>query len=285
VAEPVLEVKGLSFRYIQHHDQQGDSEAISNVSLRILRGEWVALLGRNGSGKSTLAKLLAGILSPHGGEILLHGEPLDMDHSRRSDLPIGIITHHPDDHMIGTTVQDDIAFGLENRNIPYDEMKHRVEEVLERFKLSPYRHHDPSRLSSGLKQLAAIAGVLALKPSLIILDEALTMLDTRSKLEMIDTLRQLQVSEAITILSITHDMNEAAAADRLFIMESGTITASGTPDAIFKLYQELEPPLGESLRRCLLHKGRKVPSKYMTEEEVVDWLCTSPSKTLRQITS
>ena len=265
---PIIEVEHLTFRY----DQRVQTETLSDVSLTIEKGEWVAIVGQNGSGKSTLARVLVGLLTPESGKVTIAGQELNEETKWELRKKIGMVFQNPDNQFIGTSVQDDVAFSLENLNMPYDEMKSRVDLAIEMVGLSSYKFHDPSHLSGGQKQRVAIAGVLALNPDVLVLDEAFVMLDPRSRRELLETLQDLNHKQDITILSITHDMNEAASADRIFIMKQGKMVNSGTPDVIFTQEQELEPPFAEKLRRELLNRNRNVPKQYMTEDEMVQWL-------------
>jgi energy-coupling factor transport system ATP-binding protein len=265
---PILEVEHLTFRY----DQRVQTETLSDVSLTIEKGEWVAIVGQNGSGKSTLARVLVGLLTPESGKVTIAGQELNEETKWELRKRIGMVFQNPDNQFIGTSVQDDVAFSLENLNMPYDEMKSRVDLAIEMVGLSSYKLHDPSHLSGGQKQRVAIAGVLALNPDVLVLDEAFVMLDPRSRRELLETLQDLNHTQDITILSITHDMNEAASADRIFIMKQGKMVNSGTPNVIFTQEQELERPFAEKLRRELLNRNRNVPKQYMTEDEMVQWL-------------
>ncbi len=270
---PIVDVKNLFFRY----DQRIESETLTNVSFSVDEGEWLAVVGHNGSGKSTLAQLLIGILEPQQGKISIAGE--ELNHSSKWEIrrQIGMVFQNPDNQFIGTTVQDDVAFSLENMNMSYEEMVLRVEYALKAVNMSSLRLHDPSRLSGGQKQRVAIAGILALKPDILILDEAFVMLDPMSRRGLLDTLEQLRETEKLTIISITHDMNEAAAADRVLVLKAGRIVQCGQPRDVFVNEDELEPPLSERLRRLLKERNREVPEMYMTEVEMVRWLCKSYS--------
>lgn len=185
---------------------------------------------------------------------------------------MGIVFQNPDNQFIGTTVEDDVAFGLENINMPADKMTLRVAEALDLVGLSDVRQSDPSRLSGGQKQRVAIAGILALRPDILILDEAFVMLDPKSRRDLLKTLRQLAAATHLTILSITHDMDEAAASDRILVMQEGKIVNDGTPGQIFSTELTLGAPFSERLRRLLLREGRRAPANYMTEDEMVGWL-------------
>ena len=265
---PIIEVENLTFQY----DKRLESETLSNVSFTIEKGEWVSIVGKNGSGKSTLAQLLVGLLVPKSGRIMIAGKELNDESKWEIRRKMGMVFQNPDNQFIGTSVQDDVAFSLENLNMPYDDMQSRIDEALEMVGLSHFRFHDPSRLSGGQKQRVAIAGVLALQPDILILDEAFVMLDPRSRRELLDSLRLLKQSTELTLISITHDMNEAAAADRILMIQSGRIVNSGSPRKVFNEEPELEPPFAEKLRRTLMKRNREVPKAYMTEEEMVQWL-------------
>jgi len=265
---PIVEVEDLTFRY----DQRVQTETLSDVSLKICKGEWVAIVGQNGSGKSTLAKILVGLLTPESGQIKIAGNVLNEETKWEIRRQIGMVFQNPDNQFIGTSVQDDIAFSLENLNMPYNEMKSRVDQAIEMVGLTPFKFHDPSHLSGGQKQRVAIAGVLALKPDVLVLDEAFVMLDPRSRRELLQTLQELNQKQDITILSITHDMNEAASADRIFVMKKGKLVNSGSPKEVFSQEKELEPPFAEKLRRTLSNRNINVPEQYLTEEEMVRWL-------------
>lgn len=265
---PIIEVKNLTFRY----DKRLEKETLSEVSFSIDKGEWVAIVGHNGSGKSTLAQMLVGLLVPQSGRISIAGRELNDETKWELRRRIGMVFQNPDNQFIGTTVQDDVAFCLENLNMPFAEMKARIDEALEMVEMTAFREQDPSRLSGGQKQRVAIAGVLALKPDVLVLDEALVMLDPKSRRELLASLQQLRLTQNITIISITHDMNEAAAADRILMLRQGHIVKCGPPQDVFQGELEWEPPFAEKLRRTLLKRNRSVPNSYMTEEEMVHWL-------------
>lgn len=270
----IVKVDQLTFQY----DLRNEIETLTNLSFTVEQGEWLAIIGHNGSGKSTLAQLLIGLLTPQTGKIQING--IEMNESTKWEIrkKVGLVFQNPDHQFIGTTVQDDIAFGLENINMPYSEMKSRIDQALEMVEMTKFRFHDPSRLSGGQKQRVAIAGILALQPDVVILDEAFVMLDPRSRRELMKTLRNLQAAMNISIISITHDMNEAAAANRIIVMENGEIVRDGSPAAIFEHEKSLVPPFAEQLRRNLLCSGRNVPQTYMSEDEMVSWLCKSTLK-------
>ena len=263
----VLEVEGLSFRY----DKKQDKGNVSDVSFQLREGEWTALIGHNGSGKSTLAHLLVGLLQPDEGQIKINGTVLIKEAVSRD---IGIVFQNPENQFIGTTVEDDVAFGLENINMPYKEMRERVDKALADVGMLEYRMTDPSQLSGGQKQRVAIAGMLALEPKVLVLDEAFVMLDPRSRMELMVTIRKL-ANKGMTILSITHDMEEAAHADKVMVMDRGHVAKRESPSQLFFTDPSLEKPFAERLRNALKSRKCNVPDKYMTEEEMVLWICRS----------
>jgi len=271
----IVVVDQLSFRY----DLRTEVNAIHNLSFTVKQGEWLAVIGHNGSGKSTLAQLLVGLLTPQIGKI--HISNMEMNESSKWEIrkKVGLVFQNPDHQFIGTTVQDDVAFGLENINMSYSKMKPRVDEALEMVGMTEFRLYDPSRLSGGQKQRVAIAGILALQPDVLILDEAFVMLDPRSRRELMKTLYHLQNAGNLTIISITHDMNEAAAANRMIMMKDGEIVHDDTPQTVFDAEQSLVPPFAEQLRRKLDSHGKNVPQTYMSDDEMVNWICKSISKT------
>jgi energy-coupling factor transport system ATP-binding protein len=267
--KPMINVENLTFTY----DNQKTNKILSSVSFKVAKGEWLSVIGNNGAGKSTLAALLIGLLKPQGGTIVISGIPMNEKSKWAIRRHAGIVFQNPDNQFIGATVQDDVAFGLENINTPAEEMRLRVTEALALVGMLDYCEADPSRLSGGQKQRVAIAGVLALHPDLLILDEAFVMLDPRSRHELLTTLKQLNAEQGLTILSITHDMDEAAASDRILVLKNGRVACSGPPAEIFSEETDLEAPFSERLRRLLLSKGRRAPESYLTESEWIRWLC------------
>jgi len=269
MSRPIIEVNNLTFRY----DLREENDTLSSLSFTIEEGEWISVIGKNGAGKSTLARLLVGLLKPQSGTIHIDGIELNEETKWEIRRKIGLVFQNPDNQFIGTTVQDDIAFGLENENIPYREMKKRVDWALKLVGMEEYRETDPSRLSGGQKQRVAIAGALAKKAPILILDEAFVMLDPKSRNELLDFLRDIKKKERLTVLSITHDMKEASYSDRVFLLADGKLATSGPPEAVFQAEGNFRPPFSEQLRRSLRNRGRNVPDQFMSEEEMVDWLC------------
>ena len=274
--QTIIELEDIHYRY--HEDDA--REALAGVSLEIRQGEWLAIIGHNGSGKSTLAKVMNGLIEANTGSVVVNGKTLTEETVFDARRTVGMVFQNPDNQFVGTTVEDDIAFGLENIGLPREEMLERVTKVLEMVKMSEFRTKEPARLSGGQKQRVAIAGVTALEPEVIILDEATSMLDPKGRLEVISTIQKLHKEKKITVISITHDLDEAAQADRVVLMEQGQIQQIGTPKEIFKLGSKLvekglDVPFAEKLIEALRERGINVPEEYLDEEGLVEWLWTS----------
>ena len=274
--QTIIELENIHYRY--HEDDA--REALAGVSLEIRRGEWLAIIGHNGSGKSTLAKVMNGLIEANTGSVVVNGKTLTEETVFEARRTVGMVFQNPDNQFVGTTVEDDIAFGLENIGLPREEMLERVTRVLDMVKMSEFRTKEPARLSGGQKQRVAIAGVTALEPEVIILDEATSMLDPKGRLEVISTIQKLHKEKKITVISITHDLDEAAQADRVVLMEQGQIQQIGTPKEIFKLGSKLvekglDVPFAEKLIEALRERGINVPEEYLDEEGLVEWLWTS----------
>ena len=274
--QTIIELENIHYRY--HEDDA--REALAGVSLEIRRGEWLAIIGHNGSGKSTLAKVMNGLIEANTGSVVVNGKVLTEETVFEARRTVGMVFQNPDNQFVGTTVEDDIAFGLENIGLPREEMLERVTKVLDMVKMSEFRTKEPARLSGGQKQRVAIAGVTALEPEVIILDEATSMLDPKGRLEVISTIQKLHKEKKITVISITHDLDEAAQADRVILMEQGQIQQIGTPKEIFKLGSKLvekglDVPFAEKLIEALRERGINVPEEYLDEEGLVEWLWTS----------
>ncbi|WP_243712995.1 energy-coupling factor transporter ATPase [Macrococcus carouselicus] len=260
----MLEVKNVSYRY-----EEQETDALTDVSFSIMKGEWVSIVGHNGSGKSTLVKLLGAIMPLQHGHILIDGIAVT-ENSYAIHGKVGMVFQNPDNQFVGATVEDDIAFGLENYGIDYDEMHRRVDEVLEAVSMSHMKMHEPHHLSGGQKQRVAIAGVIALRPRIIILDEATAMLDPEGRLEVLDVIRQLQRDLNLTVIAITHDLEETIEADRLLVMHQGRLVMQGTPETLFERGDELEAlglPLPFSMRMYQLITGA---SQFIQDEELLD---------------
>ena len=274
--DSIINLQDITFTY----DIDAPRPALSEVSLEIKRGEWVAIIGHNGSGKSTLAKTINGLLLPQSGSIQVGN--MDLNEGNIWDIRkmVGMVFQNPDNQFVGSTVEDDVAFGMENQGIPREEMLVRVADALEQVRMSDFKTREPARLSGGQKQRVAIAGVVALRPDIIILDEATSMLDPEGREEVIATIKKIKEQSNLTVLSITHDIDEAATANRVLVMKEGRLIDEGTPEKIFsagpKLVElGLDLPFPEKLKAALKARGIPVPAEYLTEEGMVDWLWTS----------
>lgn len=277
--EEIVQLNNISFSY----SDEDLRPALSNVSLSINKGEWIAVIGPNGSGKSTLAKTINGLIEADAGEVIIGGTTLTEESVWDVRRKVGMVFQNPDNQFVGSTVQDDIAFGLENIGVPREEMHERVLKAVTVVNMSDFMDKEPARLSGGQKQRVAIAGIIALAPDIIILDEATTMLDPKGRKEVIETIQQLKKEQDLTVISITHDIDEAAKANRVFVMQAGELKRIGTPEEIFSVGADiiemgLDIPFPEKLKYQLSRQGLEVPAEYLTEERMVDWLWTLFSK-------
>lgn len=277
--EKIIKLDDISYKY--HPNEE--VEALKNVSLSIEKGEWVAIIGHNGSGKSTLAKTINGLLAPTNGTVTVGNQLLTEETVWDVRRMVGMVFQNPDNQFVGSTVQDDVAFGLENSGVPRDEMVKRVTDAIDKVKMSDFIEKEPARLSGGQKQRVAIAGVVALRPDIIILDEATSMLDPQGRQEVLATVKAIKEEENLTVISITHDIDEAASANRILVMKNGQLIREGTPQEIFSFGDELigmglDLPFPEKLKSALKKRNIDVPKDYLTEEGMVDWLWTLLSK-------
>lgn len=273
--KPIIELNAITVRYSEE-----ERAALNNVSFSINKGEWVALIGHNGSGKSTLAKTINGLILPQEGSVSVGELPLNEENIWNIRKMVGMVFQNPDNQFVGSTVEDDVAFGLENQGISREEMLVRVKDALEQVRMSEFATREPARLSGGQKQRVAIAGVVALRPDIIILDEATSMLDPEGREEVIATIKKIKEKNNLTVLSITHDIDEAANANRVLVMRQGELVREGTPAEIFSAGPELielglDLPFPEKLKAALKQRGITIPQAYLTEEGMVDWLWTS----------
>lgn len=270
----IVSLNSVSFKY-----ESQERFALKDVNIDIYEGEWLAIVGHNGSGKSTMAKLLNGLQFAQQGEIVVCGIRLTEESVWDVRKQLGMVFQNPDNQFVGTTVQDDVAFGLENHGIPRDEMILRVEDSLKKVKMDHFLNQEPHHLSGGQKQRVAIAGVLALRPSIIILDEATSMLDPIGRSEVLDTVRTLKDEKFLTVISITHDLEEAAKADRIIVMNQGEVYREGLPEDIFSMDDELihlglDIPFSIKMSNALREKGIDLSKHYLSEEELVNELWT-----------
>lgn len=269
--EKAIEISSLDFEY------SIDSKIFSNLSLSINKGEYVSLLGHNGSGKSTLARLIIGLLVASKGKITVFGEELNEENVYSIRNKVGIIFQNPDNQFTGSTVADDIAFGLENHNVPQNEMDDIILKYATLVGMEDFLSKEPTALSGGQKQRVAIAGVLAMNPSLIIMDESTSMLDPRGKKEIRDVVRKLRKENSdLTILSITHDVEEALDSDRIVVINKGEVIFNDAPSAVFEhekelLEMKLDVPFVYKLRNGLKRKNINIDT--VDEKEMVNALC------------
>lgn len=269
--DKIIEVKNLSFEYKEN------LKTIDNISFNIERGTYTTILGHNGSGKSTIAKLLIGLLEKDKGDIIVDNIPLSMETLYEVRSKIGIVFQNPDNQFIGATVRDDIAFGLENQCVDPSKMDDIINEYASKVNMLEFLDHEPSTLSGGQKQRVAIAGILAMNPDIIILDEACSMLDPRGKKEIHELLKELNKDHSITILSITHDIEEAANSDNVILLNDGHIEEVGKPSGILiqdRLLKKmgLDIPFALKVSRGLQKQGIKVPD-IINKRELVNELC------------
>ena len=235
--EPLIKLENVSFSY-EDEEAENNMFAVNNLSLEINEGEFVAILGHNGSGKSTTAKLINMILTPKEGKIYIDGKDITVENIKDSDVfevrkKVGMVFQNPDNQIVATVVEEDVAFGPENLGVESNEIRRRVDEALEIVNMKEYARHAPHKLSGGQKQRVAIAGVIAMKPKCIIFDESTAMLDPIGRKEVMNTILRLNKEENITIVLITHYMNEAIQADRVVVMRNGSIYLEGTPNEVF----------------------------------------------------
>ena len=276
MADAIIEVKDVEFRY-----EGAEEDAVAGVSLRVERGEFVAVLGRNGSGKSTLAKLLNALNIPQKGEIWIDGVAA---HEEANSLEVrkkcGMVFQNPDNQIVATVVEEDCAFGLENLGVPPEEIRRRVDEALRVVGMRDYAEAAPHMLSGGQKQRVAIAGVLAMRPQIIVFDESTAMLDPSGRREVFAVAEELNRRDGITIVWITHFMDEALRAGRLLVMDAGKVALEGAPREVFEKTEEIRkmgldvPPMAQ-LAAQLREDGVPLRAGIMTVEEMAVELCRS----------
>ncbi len=238
--EPIIQINDLEFSYTVEEDAT-PIPLFQGVSLSIEKGSFTAILGHNGSGKSTLARMLNGMLLPDGGTVTVNGmDTADQDSQLAIRKAVGLVFQNPDNQIVSSIVEEDVAFGPENLGLPSDEIRKRVDRALQAVDMLSYADHSTNRLSGGQKQRIAIAGVLAMNPSCLVLDEPTAMLDPKGRKEVLDTVRRLNREQGITVVLITHYMEEAALADRCIVMEHGRVLLDGTPNEVFAHRQTLE---------------------------------------------
>lgn len=276
--ERFIEFRNVSFRY-------GDEQpwVLDDVSFTIYKDEWVAIIGHNGSGKSTIAKLMNGLLFPQKGEIIINGIPVNEQTVWDVRKQVGMVFQNPDNQFVGTTVQDDVAFGMENRGFAREEMVNRINEVLQAVRMDEYLLTEPHRLSGGQKQRVAIASVLAINPEVLILDEATAMLDPKGRKEIMRTVSEIQEKNEISLITITHDLEEVVQAERVIVMNSGKVWAEATPRDIFKQKDDLrkiglDVPFVAVLADELKQLDIMIKNEPLNHDELLEELWTLHSK-------
>ena len=274
--ENIIKVENLCFEY------EPGLKTIHNISFQIKKGEYVAILGHNGSGKSTIAKLLIGLLEKKSGNIIIDHKELNLENLYKIREKIGIVFQNPDNQFIGATVRDDIAFGLENICIPREKMDELIERYSKRVRMVQFLDHERTKLSGGQKQRVAIAGILAMSPSIIILDESTSMLDPRGRKEINELIRELKEDKEMTIISITHDIEEAKNADRILLLNKGEIVGDDQPETLLMnekllLDLHLDTPFALKVSRKLKAQGIQI-NETLNVEELEKQLCQLHAK-------
>ena len=268
----IIDVKNLSFRYKESQEYYD----VKDITFHVKRGEWLSIVGHNGSGKSTTVRLIDGLLEAESGEIVIDGQRLTEENVWNIRRQIGMVFQNPDNQFVGATVEDDVAFGLENQGLSRQEMKKRVEEALDLVGMLDFKKREPARLSGGQKQRVAIAGVVALRPAILILDEATSMLDPEGRRELIETVQGIRKDYDMTVISITHDLEEVAMSDRVLIMKKGSIESTSSPRELFSRNDldqiGLDDPFANQLKHSLSQNGYDLPENYLTESELEDKL-------------
>ena len=268
----IIDVKNLSFRYKESQEYYD----VKDITFHVKRGEWLSIVGHNGSGKSTTVRLIDGLLEAESGEIVIDGQRLTEENIWNIRRQIGMVFQNPDNQFVGATVEDDVAFGLENQGLSRQEMQKRVEEALDLVGMLDFKKREPARLSGGQKQRVAIAGVVALRPAILILDEATSMLDPEGRRELIETVKGIRKDYDMTVISITHDLEEVAMSDRVLVMKKGEIESTSSPRELFSRNDldqiGLDDPFSNQLKHSLSQNGYDLPGNYLTESELEDKL-------------
>ena len=268
----IIDVKNLSFRYKESQEYYD----VKDITFHVKRGEWLSIVGHNGSGKSTTIRLIDGLLEAESGEIVIDGQRLTEENVWNIRRQIGMVFQNPDNQFVGATVEDDVAFGLENQGLSRQEMQKRVEEALDLVGMLDFKKREPARLSGGQKQRVAIAGVVALRPAILILDEATSMLDPEGRRELIETVKGIRKDYDMTVISITHDLEEVAMSDRVLVMKKGEIESTSSPRELFSRNDldqiGLDDPFSNQLKHSLSQNGYDLPENYLTESELEDKL-------------
>ena len=276
--ENIIEVRNLKYKY----DSESENYTLNDVSFQVKKGEWLSIVGHNGSGKSTTVRLIDGLLEAESGDIIISGDKLTAENVWEKRRQIGMVFQNPDNQFVGATVEDDVAFGLENQGLDYELMVERVQQALELVGMQDFKEREPARLSGGQKQRVAVAGVVALRPDIIILDEATSMLDPEGRLDLIQTVKKIKDSNQLTVISITHDLDEIALSDRVLVMKEGQVESTATPRELFSREDleelGLDQPFVNQVKVALHQSGLSLPDSYLTEKELQDQLWVLLSK-------
>lgn len=275
----MIEIKNLKFKY----NQDQTSYTLNDVSFHVKHGEWLSIVGHNGSGKSTTARLIGGLLVADSGQIIVDGQELTEETVWDIRDKIGMVFQNPDNQFVGATVEDDVAFGLENKGLPYKEMVSRVQEALSFVGMMDFKDREPARLSGGQKQRVAIAGIIAMRPSILILDEATSMLDPEGRQELIQYIEDIRQQYGMTVLSITHDLDEVAMSNRVLVLKQGKVESISSPRELSSRGSELvdlglDIPFSALLTQKLKNQGLIDCEGYLTEKELVEQLWEYLSK-------
>ena len=270
----IIDVKNLSFRYKESQEYYN----LKDITFHVKRGEWLSIVGHNGSGKSTTVRLIDGLLEAESGEIWIDGDCLTPENVWEKRRKIGMVFQNPDNQFVGATVEDDVAFGLENQGIPLEEMKKRVSEALSLVGMAEFTKKEPARMSGGQKQRVAIAGIIAMEPKCIVLDEPTAMLDPVGRRDVMETIERLNKEEGITVILITHYMDEAVRGDKVYVIDDGDLVMKGTPREIFVQVEKLKEygldvPQVTEVTYLLRKEGIDLPADILTVEEMVGALC------------
>ena len=276
--ENIIEVRNLKYKY----DSESENYTLNDVSFQVKKGEWLSIVGHNGSGKSTTVRLIDGLLEAESGDIIISGDKLTAENVWEKRRQIGMVFQNPDNQFVGATVEDDVAFGLENQGLDYNLMVERVQQALELVGMQDFKEREPARLSGGQKQRVAVAGVVALRPDIIILDEATSMLDPEGRLDLIQTVKKIKDKNQLTVISITHDLDEIALSDRVLVMKEGQVESTATPRELFSREDleelGLDQPFVNQVKAALRQSGFPLPDSYLTEKELQDQLWALLSK-------
>ncbi len=274
--EPLIQIDNIRFSYPNEEEPEKTTEVLKGISLTFEHGELVAVLGHNGSGKSTLAKMMNGVLLPTQGRVTVAGIDTT-DEARLLEIRqhVGMVFQNPDNQIVATIVEEDVAFGLENLGVPPDEMRVRVDQALHAVGMYEYREHAPHQLSGGQKQRVAIAGIIAMRPDCIVLDEPTAMLDPQGRREVMRTIKMLNRDYGITVILITHEMDEAAQCDRVIVVDHGSVHMDAPPEKVFSHVQEmralgLDVPQATELCDLLRQAGYALDPEIMTVEACVE---------------